>query len=74
MQHLGAFNLSSFRWKFLCRNSERVSLLIDVLLAMKRCYQNMSLRYQGNKESISRYEYKPGYQVRLEEVLFVFEL
>ena len=32
--------------KFLRRNSESMSLLIDVLLAIKRCYQNLSLRYQ----------------------------
>jgi hypothetical protein len=40
----------------LCPNSESMSLLIDVLLAINRCYQNLSLRYQGHKESISRYE------------------
>jgi len=76
MQHISALNLLSFRWKFLRRNSESMSLLIDVLLAIKRCYQNLSLRYQGykDKESISRYEYQPDYQVHLEEVLFVFEL
>ena len=56
MQHISPLNLSSFRWKFLRPNSEGMSLLIDVLQAIKRCYQNLSLRYQGHKESISRYE------------------
>ena len=46
MQHISALNLSSFRWKFLHRNLESMSLLIDVLLAIKRRYQNLSLRYQ----------------------------
>ena len=56
MQLISALNLSLFRWKFLRRNSESMSLLIDVLLAIKKCYQNLSLCYQGHKESISRYE------------------
>jgi hypothetical protein len=55
-------------------NSESMSLLIDVLLAIKRCYQNLSLRYQGHNESISRYEWQL-HKCNLNEldVLFKFD-